>query len=116
MSNLYQIKFELSSKRIEKIRIGNKGKIILEEVKEKISEALSGEKNPNYKKGEKFTGEKNPNSKLTWEKVNYIREQYKLYKESKRKLGKSVIQLVKDLKISNQHIYDIINNKKWRNK
>lgn len=72
---------EETKKKMSESRTGLKR---TKETKQKISEALTGDKNPMFGR----VGEDNPASKLTWEKVNEIREKYKTGNYSFKKLAK----------------------------
>ena len=108
-----------------------------EEVKKKISIANSGENNGMYNKKKELhhffgkhhtkesrkkmsdshigiqSGENHPRAKLTWAQVNEIREEYKLYKESNKKLGLNIRQLSDKFKICYSSISLILKNKSW---
>ena len=122
---------EETKRKISKSKLGSKnpmyGKHLSEEHKKKLSIASSGKNNPMYGKfgknhpayGKKRTiegkikiskansGENNGKAKLSWEKVNKIRSEYKK-NPCKYKI------LAKKYDISNTLICQIINNKIWK--
>ena len=87
----------------KKMSESRKGQKRTEETKKKISNALSGSNNPMYGRN----GELNPSSKLTWEKVNEIRELYK-------KGGYSFKKLAKLYDVSAYTIESILKFRTWK--
>jgi len=106
----------LSEETRQKISESQKGKHRSEETRQKISEPSKGEKNGHYgkhhseesrqKMSEARKGEKSSSAKLTWEKVNEIREKYKTGKFSYAKLAK-------EYEVSPSAIQYIIENRTW---
>lgn len=64
---------------------------------------VSGKNNPNF--GKDFTGENNPRTKLTWEKVNWIRKHRKEY---------TIKQLAKMFDISDSAMKYLCLGKTWK--
>lgn len=94
----------------KKLSKSNKGKIISEETKQKMSTSAMGRQASNktkLKMSISHSGDKCHLSKLNWEDVNRIRNDY----ESK---FLSIVQLAKIYDVSYQNIYSIIKYKTWK--
>ena len=105
---------EETRQKISQSRIGEKhpnfGKHCSEETRQKISEANKGNhlsEEHRQKISDAFKGEKSSRAKLTCEKVNEIRENYKTGKFSYAKLAK-------EYGVSPSAVQHIIENRSWK--
>ena len=94
----------------QKMSESKKDKHLSEETKQKISQSNCGNhhsEETKQKMSEAFKGEKSLSAKLTWEKVNDIREKYKTGKFSYAKLAK-------EYGVSPSAVQHIIENRSWK--
>lgn len=107
---------KLSDETKQKMSEAQKGKHLSEETKRKMSESKKGEKHPFYGKhlseeakqklSEARKGENSPSAKLTWEKVNEMREKYKTGSYTLK-------QLAKEYEVSQSTIQQVMENRTW---
>ena len=100
----------------QKMSEAQKGKHLSEETKRKMSESKKGEKHPFYGKhlseeakqklSEARKGENSPSAKLTWEKINEMREKYKTGSYTLK-------QLAKEYEVSQSTIQQVMENRTW---